>query len=71
MMSLFSSGSKYQRYARQHNYNLVESNGRWLLYRDGMLVTSEAKAWDAVQFIAKALEKKNQSDDDFPGQVRG
>jgi hypothetical protein len=55
MLSLFSSGSKYQKYARQHNYNLVESNSRWLLYHDGMLVTNEAKAWDAVQFIAHRL----------------
>jgi hypothetical protein len=44
MPSLFSSGSKYQKYARQHNYNLVESNNRWLLYHDGLLVTSEANA---------------------------
>lgn len=61
MSSLFSSGSKYQKYARQHNYNLVESNSRWLLYYDGMLVTSELTASDAVQFIAQRLEQTQNS----------
>lgn len=61
MLSLFSSGSKYQKYARQHNYNLVESNSRWLLYYDGMLVTSELTASDAVQFIAQRLEQTQNS----------
>jgi hypothetical protein len=61
MSSLFSSGSKYQKYARQHNYNLVESNSRWLLYHDGLLVTSEPTALDAVKFIAKKLEQMQNS----------
>jgi hypothetical protein len=61
MLSLFSSGSKYQKYARQHNYNLVESNSRWLLYHDGLLVTSEPNASDAVQFIAQRLEQMQNS----------
>jgi hypothetical protein len=62
MLSLFSSGSKYQKYARQHNYNLVESNSCWLLYHDGMLVTSEPKAWDAVQVITQRLAQIQHSD---------
>jgi hypothetical protein len=62
-MSLFSSGSNYQKYARQHNYNLVESNGCWLLYYDGRLVTIEATAYDAVQFIAQRLMEQTQNSD--------
>jgi hypothetical protein len=61
MLSLFSSGSKYQKYARQHNYNLVESNSRWLLYHDGMLITSEPKPWDAVQLITQRLVQMQNS----------
>jgi hypothetical protein len=61
MRSLFSSGSQYQKYARQHNYNLVESNGCWLLYYDEKLVTSEANAWDAIQFINQRLMEQKQN----------
>jgi hypothetical protein len=51
MLSLFSSGTKFQKYARQNNCSLVESNGYWLLYKDGVLVARERYACDAIQFL--------------------
>jgi hypothetical protein len=65
MLSLFFSASKYKKYARQHNYNLVESNGCWLLYYEGRLVTIEANGRDAVQFIAQRLMEKTQDSDEI------
>lgn len=54
MLSLFSSGSKYQKFARQHNCNLVESNGCWLLYQDGRLVARDKYPQDVMQYFSKA-----------------
>jgi hypothetical protein len=58
MLSLFNSGSKYQKIARQNNCNLVESNGCWLLYQDGQLVARDKHPWDAVQFLSKPRNEK-------------
>jgi hypothetical protein len=55
MISLFNSGSKYQKIARQHNCNLVESNGYWLLYKDGELVARDQHPRDAIQLITHRL----------------
>jgi hypothetical protein len=53
VFNLFSSGTKYQQLARQHNCNLVESNGRWLLYKDGILVAREITAQNAIQHLTQ------------------
>jgi hypothetical protein len=53
MFNLFNSGTKYQQLARQHNCNLVESNGRWLLYQDGQLVACETTAQNAIQYLTQ------------------
>jgi hypothetical protein len=56
MLNLFSSGTKFQKIARQHNANLVQAaNGNWYLYQDGQLVTKQKHPWDAIQFITNKL----------------
>jgi hypothetical protein len=50
-INLTSSGNQYEQYARQNNCNLVESNGDWLLYKDGKLVARDKHPWDALQTL--------------------
>jgi hypothetical protein len=52
-LNLTSSGNYYQRYARQNNCNLIESNGDWLLYKDGTLVARDKHPWDAIQTLVQ------------------
>jgi hypothetical protein len=52
-INLTSSGNHYQQYARQNNCNLIESNGHWLLYKDGILVARDRHPWDAVQTLVQ------------------
>jgi hypothetical protein len=48
---LITSGNTEQRYARQHNMNLVEGVKSWLLYYDGQLVSTYPTAKDATDAI--------------------
>jgi hypothetical protein len=52
---LLTSGNTEQRYARQHDMNLVEGAKDWLLYYNGELVSTYPTAKDATDAILRIV----------------